>query len=202
MRANDVPLFVLVSGVNGVGKTTLSYELTWRLGIRQHVGLGTIVKTLREFGFPPEATEMARAMDNGLCLEESVGELDRHAALICRVVNRLVHAYYTQGVHCVVEGVQLLPAHLQLPAEVIHLHLRIGDPDAFARQMGRANHRKYGPVDRNTVNHLLKLDDVLMQAMRAAPGVIVLERQPTIRETVANVVHAICVRYTRGGNGL
>ncbi len=202
MQEMEAPLIVLVSGVNGIGKTTLSYELSRCLRIRQHVGLGTIVKTLREFGLPPEAPDMAQAMDNGFCPEEPSLQLDRQAAVIARVVNRLVHAYHAQHVHCVVEGVQLLPVHLLLPPEVVHLHLRIGDRVAYAHRMRQANPQKYGPMSDQTVNHLLNLDEALLTVMRGAPGVTIIEQRPPIRATAQEAVHAIYTRYGRGGMGL
>lgn len=201
MQGTGAPLIVLVSGVNGIGKTTLSHELSRRLGIRQHVGLGTIVKTLREFGLPPEAPDMAQAMDNGFCPADPSLQLQRHAEVIARVVNRLVRAYYAQGVHCVVEGVQLLPKYLELPPEAVHLHLRIGNPAAYARRMREANPHKYGPIDDETVHFLLNLDGVLLEAMRSSPGVVVLEQRPTIQATAADAVHAIHTRYNKGGIG-
>ncbi|QAA75903.1 MAG: hypothetical protein BIP78_0135 [Candidatus Bipolaricaulis sibiricus] len=202
MQEVDDPLIALISGVNGIGKTTLSYELSRRLGIHQHVGLGTIVKTLREFGIPPEAPEMAQAMDNGFRLEEPALQLERQAEVIARVVNRLVGAYHAQHVHCVVEGVQLLPSHLRLPPGAVHLHLRIGDPEAYARRMRSANPLKYGSIDDETVDYLLNIDRVLEDAMSASSNAVLPDQRPTVRETAEDAVHSIYARYAKGGMGL
>jgi hypothetical protein len=144
MKRGGTPLIILVSGVHGIGKTTLSHELSRRLEIRQRVGLGAVVKTLIEFGLPADAPGAARMMDNVLDLEDPASQLDAHARVICRVVDRLVRTYHAQGVHCIVDGVQLFPRHLHLPRGVIHLHLAVSDFGAYIRQVrGSASH-KYG----------------------------------------------------------
>jgi len=40
------PFVILICGVNGIGKTTLAFNLSSILNIKQRIGLGVIVKTL------------------------------------------------------------------------------------------------------------------------------------------------------------
>jgi hypothetical protein len=203
MKRVGHPLIVLVSGVHGIGKTTLSHELSRRLGIRQRVGLGAIVKTLIEFGLPAEPPGGAQMMDNVLDLEDPASQLDAHARVICRVVDRLVRTYHAQGVHCVIDGVQLFPRYLHLPRGVIHLHLAVSDFGAYIRQVRRSTSHKYGEVEETTARALETLDRVLKSEMQASQDVVVLPHQRPVGGEVAEAIRVIHERYVqRGGSDL
>ncbi len=199
MKRGGYPLIVLVSGVHGIGKTTLSHEISRRLGIRQRVGLGAIVKTLIEFGLPADASGAARMMDNVLDLEDPASQLDAHARVICRVVDRLVRTYHAQGVHCVIDGVQLFPRHLHLPPDVIHLHLAVSDFGAYIRQVRRSADHKYGEVGEAAARALETLDRVLAGEMQESKAVVVLPHQRPVSGVVAEAIRVIHERYVQGG---
>jgi hypothetical protein len=199
MKRGGYPLIILVSGVHGIGKTTLSHELAHRLGIRQRVGLGAIVKTLIEFGLPADAPDGARIMDNVLDLEDPASQLDAHARVLCRVVDRLVRTYHAQDVHCIIDGVQLLPRYLHLSPDVVHLHLAVSDFSAYIRQVrGSASH-KYGEIEESTVRVLGTLDRVLAGEMQESQEVVVLPHQRPVGGVVAEAVRVIYERYVQGG---
>ena len=202
MKRGGYPLIILVSGVHGIGKTTLSHELSRRLGIRQRVGLGAIVKTLIEFGLPADTPGAAPMMDNVLDLEDPASQLDAHARVICRVVDRLVRTYHAQGVHCVIDGVQLLPRYLHLSPDVIHLHLAVSDFGAYVRQVrGSASH-KYGEIEAATERALGTLDRVLAREMQESQEVVVLPHRRPVGGVVAEAIRLIHDRYVQGGSGL
>lgn len=197
MNSGGHPLIVLVSGVHGIGKTTLSHEISRRLGIRQRVGLGAIVKTLIEFGLPADPPGAAAMMDNVLDLDDPASQLDAHARVICRVVDRLVRTYHAQGVHCVIDGVQLFPRYLHLPPDVIHLHLAVSDFGAYIRQARRSTYHKYGEIEETTVRALRTLDRVLESEMQASQEVVVLPHQRPVGRVVAEAIRVIHERYVR-----
>ena len=202
MKRGGHPLIILVSGVHGIGKTTLSHELSRRLGIRQRVGLGAIVKTLIEFGLPADTPGAAPMMDNVLDLEDPASQLDAHARVICRVVDRLVRTYHAQDVHCVIDGVQLLPRYLHLSPDVIHLHLAVSDFGAYVRQVrGSASH-KYGEIEAATERALGTLDRVLAREMQESQEVVVLPHRRPVGGVVAEAIRLIHDRYVQGGSGL
>jgi hypothetical protein len=199
MKRGGHPLIILVSGVHGIGKTTLSHELSRRLGIRQHVGLGTIVKTLIEFDVPSDTPGGAGTMDNVVDLEDPAAQLDAQARVICRVVDRLVRTYHAQGVHSLVEGVQLVPKYLHLPEGAIHLHLAISDVDAYTRQVREVNPHKYGPITEARMSTLAALDRALCAEMQASAQVTVLSHRQPIPALVCDAIRAIYNRTTQGG---
>jgi len=197
MRDGEHPLILLVSGVHGIGKTTLSHELSRRLGVRQRVGLGAIVKTLIEFGVPG-----AEEMDNVLDFGDPTSQLDLQARTLCRVVDRLVRTYHAQGIHCVIDGVQLLPQYLHLPPGAIHIHLAISDIDVYLRQVREANPRKYGAITERTAAALGALDRALSLQMSASQDVVVLRHRRPVLNPVSDAIRAVYERYAQGGTSL
>lgn len=199
MSDGEHPLILLVSGVHGIGKTTLCYELSRRLGIRQRVGLGAIVKTLAEFGLPAGAPGSAREMDNDLGLEDPVSQLDAQARVLCRVVNRIVATYYDQHVHCVIDGVQLVPRYLDVPPGVIHMHIAVSDVSAYLRQIRQANPHKYGPIGEAEAAVLAALDRSLSAAMEASERAVILRHEPRVERVVREGIYAVFEQYVQGG---
>jgi DNA polymerase III delta prime subunit len=199
MKRGGHPLVILVSGVHGIGKTTLSHEVSRRLGVHQCVGLGTIVKTLIEFDVPSDTPGGTGTMDNVVDLEDPAAQLDAQARVICRVVDRLVRTYHAQGVHCLVEGVQLLPKYLHLPEGAIHLHLAISGFDAYIRQVRDVNPHKYGPITEPRISTLAALDRVLSREMQEAQEVVVLPHQRPVGGVVAEAIRVVHERYVQGG---
>ncbi|MEW5826201.1 MAG: hypothetical protein AB1778_05160 [Candidatus Bipolaricaulota bacterium] len=193
------PLILLVSGVHGIGKTTLCHELSRCLCIRQRVGLGAIVRTLAEFGLPSGAPGSAREMDNDLGLEDPASQLDAQARVLCRVVNRIVATYYGQRVHCVIDGVQLVPQYLDVPPGVLHMHLAVSDVDVYLDQIRRANPHKYGPIGEAKAAVLASLDRALSAAMETSKRTVILRHKPHVECVVRDAIRVIYEQYVQGG---
>jgi hypothetical protein len=138
-------------------------------------------------------------MDNVVDLEDPAAQLDAQARVICRVVDRLVRTYHAQGVHSLVEGVQLVPKYLHLPEGAIHLHLAISDVDAYTRQVREVNPHKYGPITEARMSTLAALDRALCAEMQASAQVTVLSHRQPIPALVCDAIRAIYNRTTQGG---
>jgi hypothetical protein len=102
-------------------------------------------------------------------------------------------------VHCVIDGVQLLPRYLHLSPDVIHLHLAVSDFSAYIRQVRRATSHKYGEIDETTARALGTLDRVLAREMQESQEVVVLPHRHPVSGVVAEAIRVIHAQYIQGG---
>lgn len=161
LKKGNKPLIILISGVNGVGKTSIAFTLSNILAIKQRVGLGTIVKTLIAIS-SEKNKENYLHMDNKFsCTNEK--DLKKYALLISKPVNLLIEKYTQGHISCIIEGVQLLPIYLQ--KNIIHFHIEVNNPKKYKAQLGNPNIVHKHRVKDQDFKNLLKVDKFLKKEM-------------------------------------
>ena len=185
---------IVISGVNGVGKTTLGFHLSQKLGIKQRVSLGTIVKTLLAFSDEIKQLELEK-FDNHFMEVPNRDSFRLQCQIVSKAVNFIVNKYNKQGVDCIIEGVQLLRQYLKLPEGAVHVHLAVADHNKFRQQLDNSDTR-----DRTVNNlefaNLLALDLILRDEM-SGNGVKILANSGTVADLVNKTM-----RYLRGSKVL
>ncbi len=172
---------VVISGVNGVGKTTLSFHLSQKLGIKQTVSLGTVVKTLLAFSNEIKQLKLKK-FDNHFTEVPDRDSFRLQCQIVSKAVNFIVNKYNNQGVDCIIEGVQLLPQYLKLPKGAVHVHLTVADHNKFRQQLDNPDTRSRTVNDLEFAN-LLALDSILKDEM-SGNGVKILDNSGTVADLV------------------
>lgn len=160
LKKEKKPLIVLISGVNSAGKTTTAFHLSSALGIKQRVGLGSIVKTLIALGSDREKKKYLM-MDNFFSHPPNHKELLDQCYIVGKVVNLIINKYTQEGVTCIIEGVQLLPRYLNSGGNVKHFHILIDDFRKYRKQLKNGNTRKYRKIGGQSFKNLVKLNALL-----------------------------------------
>ena len=129
LKELDMPLILLVGGATGTGKSTVTSEVAYRLGITRAMSTDTIRQTMRELCsrktmpsiyYSSFATESAAAPSDGRPAEPNlVGFLDQARDVLIGVRAALLRAL-EEGYSTAFEGVHILPG--SIPAS---LHRRI-----------------------------------------------------------------------------
>ncbi|WP_456394281.1 2-phosphoglycerate kinase [Thermococcus sp.] len=116
------PMILLIGGTTGVGKSTISTELAFRLGIRTTIGTDTIREVMRKI----IARELLPALHTSSFMASNVinkiprgvsplifgfETQVRHVAV---GVNAVIERAYTEGFNTVVEGIHLVPGYISL----------------------------------------------------------------------------------------
>ena len=161
LKKIDKPIIILISGVNGVGKTSLSFNLSNALEIKQRVGLGTIVKTLIAISSEKNKKNYLNMDNKFSCTNEK--DLKKYALLISRPVNLLIEKYTQSHTSCIIEGVQLLPIYLQ--KNIIHFHVEIDDIKKYETQLRSPDIIHKHRVNDRDFKNLLKVDEFLKKEM-------------------------------------
>jgi 2-phosphoglycerate kinase len=158
-RKNKKPLIILISGVNGIGKTTTAFTLSNILGIKQRVGLGTIVKTL--IAMTPNKNKYLEMDNNFSC--ENDKKLKQQALIISKPVNLLIDKYHKDGVSCIIEGMQLFPIYLN--KKNFHFHLVVDNVKKYKKQLFGPETRYKRKISKKDLENLLKTDNFLKKQM-------------------------------------
>ncbi len=124
------PLFIIIGGAYGVGKTTIAHQLSFDLHIPQRVALSGITKSIKAL-LPRSAA--ARNWDKFELTPASIEQkLEREARLVGKVVAELVRSAQKDCKNHILDGVQLLPEYLPCD-QIIYVLITASD---------QARHRK------------------------------------------------------------
>ncbi len=160
IKSTRHPLIVLISGINGVGKTTVAFNLSNLLDIKQRVGLGSIVKTL--ISIDPKNKDFYK-MDNYFTSSIKMNELKKQSLVISKSVNLMIEKYSVGGVSCIIEGVQLIPRYLV--GNTIQFYIQITDSKKYKQRLEICDTRTPRIVSEKEFSNLLKLNQLLEKEM-------------------------------------
>lgn len=163
IRSDNKPLIIGISGVNGVGKTTIAFHLSNILEIKQRIGLGTIVKTI--IALHPTNNDFLK-MDNDFSSPFKIRELRKQAKILSKPINLIISKYESEKVSCIIEGVQLLPRYLN--KGFIHFHVAITDTNKYKQQLQNCDTRKPRKVSDKEISNLLTIDKILKKEMNVS----------------------------------
>ncbi|MHA2357242.1 MAG: ATP cone domain-containing protein [Candidatus Heimdallarchaeaceae archaeon] len=140
-RESSTPLWLLIAGAIGVGKSTLSRKIAGDLGIQHVIGTGVVREILRKILSPdvmPELHSQSYTAYQSLRpiyssrFEEVILGFENHSKFVNIGLDAVLSRADTESVSIVVEGEHLLPAFfdetiLQKP-NVLYLTIAVPDP--------------------------------------------------------------------------
>lgn len=162
LKTDEQPIIVLISGANGIGKTTIAFYLSNILKIKQRVGLGTVVKTLIAMTSNRKKLNYQN-MDNNISSLLSLNTLHKQSLIISKTINLLIQKYISEGISCIIEGVQLFPQNLH--GKRIHFHLYVDNMEKYKKQLQDCDTRKPRILSTKEFNNLMNLDENLKTSM-------------------------------------
>ena len=125
MFSTSKPVIIAISGTHGVGKTTLAYNLSNRLNIRQRAGLGVIISTLRYSMRDNPIVERWGNYTQYKTPEHIIKKLHDESKLMGEVLTDLINKATVTGEPYIIDGVQLLPQYMPLEKVCfLTLHLK------------------------------------------------------------------------------
>lgn len=142
-REEGKPIFILVGGSTGVGKTSIAVELARRLEISHVIGTDSIRQIMRLMfseDLMPEihasTYDAFEALDSRSLGEGVITAFRDQAQKICVGVHALLDRAVEENTNVLIEGVNLLPSLLDLgryvnSAHVIQLVVATLDPEAW-----------------------------------------------------------------------
>jgi 2-phosphoglycerate kinase len=138
------PLIVLVGGATGTGKSTVTVEVAYRLGITRVTSTDVVRQTMRAFFSPEfmpsvhtssfEAGSAVTVPDDEAIDRDVLGFLDQTRNVLVGVRAVLDRAV-EEGFSIAIEGVHLVPGLVEAPAEealVCHCVLAISEEEEHA----------------------------------------------------------------------
>lgn len=186
IKNGERPLIIVISGINGVGKTTLAFHLSNILEIKQRIGLGAIVKTL--ISMEPKNKDFLKM--NNYFSPLSIIDLRKQSLIISKVINFMIRKYNAGGVSCVIEGVQLLTRHLD--NKIIQFHILVTDPKKYRKQLKNSDTRNPRNVSNKEFFNLLKVDEILKEEMNF-PTVYLLDNSKSLVAIINKMLEDIAI---------
>lgn len=112
---------ILIGGIFGVGKTTLAYNLSNVLGIKQRASLGIITKTLYFLNKNRETFRSIEQIERGA---KDYPIFIRQVKTVCPIINYILKIAQQDGVDYILDGVQLHPNFLNLNKNYLYIFIK------------------------------------------------------------------------------
>ena len=198
----DLPLILLVGGATGTGKSTVTTEVAYRLGITRVSSTDVVRQTMRAFFSPDfmpsihyssfEAGAAVTARDGEVADPNLLGFLDQTRHVLVGV-NAVLERALTEGYSIALEGVHLVPGLLPSRLEgavVVQCVLAIEDEEEHASHFWVRDDASEGlrPVEKylRALPAIRLIQDHLVErARRAGVGVVESSR---LEEAVGGVI--------------
>ncbi|MBS3762066.1 MAG: 2-phosphoglycerate kinase [Planctomycetes bacterium] len=120
IRYLDEPLFIVIGGGPGVGKSSISSELGHRLGIDRVIGSDTVREIMRSIispGLIPtlhESTFKAGdVLKTSLVTDKLIYAFEQQTSLVCEGIAAVMRRGAKEGLHMILNGVHIVPGFLR-----------------------------------------------------------------------------------------
>ncbi|MEF8787612.1 MAG: ATP cone domain-containing protein [Planctomycetota bacterium] len=136
----DEPLFILIGGATGVGKSSIAAELGHRLGIERVIGTDTIREIMRSIIprnlVPPlheSSFEAGDALQSSLVKQQGLYAFQQQVQVVCEGVSAVLKRGVKEGLPMVINGVHLVPGFLNeevvghMPGHLFEFVLQVPD---------------------------------------------------------------------------
>lgn len=170
----DHSLTILIAGVYGVGKTTLSYNISKELEIKQRASLGVITKTLQAIH---GNRKYIRSMDTLYEESRNFRPYDLFSKNVCGIINSILRVADADGVDYLIDGVQLDPKYLVLDKYKLLLYIKSPESSSFKEKLNTSTTHplRYRKVNENQVNVLKQLEKHVLSSIKEKPNIKILD---------------------------
>jgi 2-phosphoglycerate kinase len=206
LRENRQPIIILLGGATGIGKSTVAFEISHRLGIHSIIGTDVIREVMRKMVsydlLPTLHTSSFNAWKSietpSSYLSSVIYAFELQVSHVSVGVNAIIERALTEGVNLVLEGIHLVPGHMHPQDETLfHFVLQLSDKsEHINRFFARAKDSKRPP------EHYIRDIDRIRQVQEHVVGRAHKQRVPvienkTMEETVTEILNRIYDRLQK-----
>lgn len=200
VREKKRPIVILLGGATGIGKSSVAFEISHRLGIHSIIGTDTVREVMRKIIskdlLPTLHTSSFNAWKEIQAPSSLISSLiyafELQVSHVSVGVNAIIQRAVTEGISLVMEGIHLVPGHIHPAGETIfHFVLQLSDREEHINRFhARAKDSKRPPEYYiNEIDRVRQVQDhIVGRAHRYE--VPVLENK-TIEGTVTQIVDSI-----------
>jgi 2-phosphoglycerate kinase len=120
IKNSTTPLFIMIGGGSGVGKSTISAEIGHRLGITRVVSTDTVREIMRSIiskelipTLHSSSFEAGDSLQTPLVEDRSMYAFQQQASLVCEGVIAVMRRAIKEGLKMVINGVHLIPGFIR-----------------------------------------------------------------------------------------
>ncbi len=155
LREKKRSIIILLGGATGIGKSTVAFEISYRLGIHSIIGTDIVREVMRKMvSRDLLPTLHASSFDAWKAIQAPSSYLssviyafELQVAHVSVGVNAIIQRALTEGMSLVIEGIHLVPGYIHPPGEAIfHFVLQLSDKEEHINRFhARAKDSKRPP---------------------------------------------------------
>lgn len=204
----EEPLFILIGGATGVGKSSIAAEVGHRLGIDRVIGTDTVREIMRSTipqnlipALHESSFEASDALRSSLVKQQRLYAFQQQVQVVCEGVSAVMKRCVKEGLHMVLNGVHLVPGFLhersvaRMPGHVFQYVLHVPDREQHAMFFYEREKGTRRTADRYTakLDEIRRLQTYICEAAEEndVPTVANEEYEKTLRTLVEGVISGL-----------
>lgn len=200
LRAKKRSIIILLGGATGIGKSTVASEIGYRLGIHSTIGTDTVREVMRKMVsddlLPTLHTSSFNARKEipspSTYISSLIYAFELQVSHVSVGVNAIIQRACKEGISLLMEGIHLVPGHIESAGEVIfHYILKLSDKEEHINRFHtRAKGSKRPPEHYiKEIEQIREIQDHIVG--RALKNEISVVENKTIEGTVNDILNDI-----------
>lgn len=197
-RKDREPLIVVIAGIYGAGKTTLSWQLARIFEIKHRTDVGPIIWTIKT-RFSQKSSHLLEDLRWIDTIKIQPKRMKTQSKLICQVINNITDSAQRFGKDYFFEGVQLLPQFLKMENIFCYFFLKTPSIKIYAKRLNKSNThflRKFSPAHilffKNKLEKfLLNLVLAYRRTFKKEKDKIIILREKNMNEKIRKIINII-----------
>jgi len=205
------PMIILIGGTTGVGKSTISTELAFRLGMRTIIGTDTVREVMRKIItrelLPAIHTSSFLAWKEIENLPKRVSPLIygfetqvRHVAV---GVNAVIERSYTEGFNTIIEGIHLVPGYIKLNDRSFMYLIVVKDKESLKARFYERTRYSLRPAEYylKNLDEIMEIQDFLIEKAKEhrIPIIENVELEKTVNMIMERLMDEVLERLKERG---
>ncbi len=200
LREEKRSVIILLGGATGVGKSTIASEIGYRLGIHSIIGTDTVREVMRKMVskellptlHSSSFTAWEAVQAPSTYLSSVIYAFELQTSHVSVGVNAVIQRALEEGLSLVLEGIHLVPGHIQpLGETVFHFVLKLEDREEHIRRIYRRAKDTRRPPDQyiQEIDKIRQVQDYIVEQAHIHE-VSILENK-TVEETINQILNTI-----------
>lgn len=168
------PIEITIGGIFSAGKTSLSFNLSQYLKIKQRASLGVISKTLM---YLRPKDKLRRKLDTVDQDTKSFPHFMKQSKEMCGIVKLILDISRADGVDYILDGVQLLPQYLNLTEQSFYIFIKTPTNLQYKHNLNNSSThpKRYKHVSVDQINKLKTLEEFLLSSIESKPNIKIID---------------------------
>ncbi len=211
LKKMKFPMIILIGGATGVGKSTISTELAFRLGMRTIIGTDTVREVMRKIVardlIPAIHTSSFLAWKEIKNVPKGISPLiygfETQVKHVAVGINAVIERSYTEGFNTIIEGIHLVPGYIKLNDRSFMYMIVVKDKESLKARFYERTRYSLRPAEYylKNLDEIMEIQEFLIEKAKEhrIPIIENVELEKTVNTIMERLMEEVLERLKERG---